>query len=418
MNADMKNAERDPSARAFARRELLRVSALGSAACLAKPLRCAPAALGVRARDDTILVVVQLSGGNDGLNTIVPHGDREYRRARGRLALDASSLHSIRSGLGLHAALRGMREIYAAGKLAIVQGCGYPSPNRSHFKSMDIWHAADPSGRALDSGWLGRAIDRMPKRATESAVNVSTKSPLALAGRAYRPVSFRDPAAYRYAANKQVASAFEQIATRSTERVSRAKNPVLAAVRRTAEEALETSRDVRALASAYRTPIRYERQVVARSLRSVAGLIAGGLGARVYYTYHGGFDTHANQLGRHNLLLGQLDRALASFQRDLERTGVADRVCTVLFSEFGRRVRPNASGGTDHGVAGPMIVLGNAVKGGVYGAHPSLTELDRGDLAHTTDFRSVYATLLEDWMGLPSREALRGRFDKLGVFAV
>lgn len=363
--------------------------------------------------EDRILVVVQLSGGNDGLNTVVPIDDPAYRKVRGQLALARNDCIAIGDGLALHPSMKGLAELYAAKRLAVIQGCGYPSPNRSHFKSMDIWHAGDPEASDFRHGWLGRALDRVESAAPELAVNVAPRAPLALHGERYRPISFRDPGAYRYSATKHVSEAFERVAD-GRQAVA---NPVLDAVRRTADEALETSRKVRGLALAYKTPEKYPRQPFGSSLQSIAGLIAGGLGARVYYTYLGSFDTHANQLPRHATLLGQLDSGLVAFQRDLERLGLADRVCVVAFSEFGRRVAANASGGSDHGVAGPMFVLGSAIQGGLYGRHPSLVDLEKGDLVHTTDFRRVYATLLDKWMRSDAAAVLGAVHEPLAFLA-
>lgn len=393
------------------RRGFLRTGSLGLGSLyLASSLRAA----GGFARDDEkILVVLQLSGGNDGLNTVVPIDDPQYARLRGRLAIAKKDALPIGRGLGLHPALPGLAELHRDKKLAIVQGCGYPKPNRSHFKSMDIWHSADPTSSDLRYGWLGRALDQVEGAAADTAINISTKVPLALQGERYKPISFRDPNAYRYTATQSVSNAFQKLADAEEEA---SRNPVLAMVRRTADEALATSKRIRNLAARYKTPQGYPRQPLGSSLRSIAGLIAGGLGSRVYYTYLGGFDTHANQAGRHGNLMRQLDAGLVAFQRDLERLGVADRVCVVVFSEFGRRVKPNASGGTDHGVAGPMMVLGSAVKGGVVGEHPSLVDLNKGDLVHTTDFRRVYATLLDDWLRIDHEAPLRGKFESLDLF--
>jgi uncharacterized protein (DUF1501 family) len=370
--------------------------------------------LGNAGADDRVLVVLQLSGGNDGLNTVVPYEDAEYRRARGRLALAAKDLHQIGQARGLHPSLKGAAQLFKDHKLAIIEGCGYPNPNRSHFKSMDIWHAADPTGRDLRYGWLGRAMDLVSREKTEPslAINISASSPVALNGVNYKPIAFKDPNAYRYTAAKDVTETFERMSGEDA-----ADNPLLARLRRTADDAVQTSREIRSKAMSYRPIARYPRSSLANSLRTVAGLIKGGLPTRVYYTYHGGFDTHANQAGRHVNLLNQLDGAIVAFQKDLEQQGLADRVVLMAFSEFGRRVRINGSGGTDHGVAGPMFVMGSRVKGGLHGEHPSLTDLNRGDLKHTTDFRSVYATLLDRWLTIDSKRVLGSDFQKLGFLA-
>lgn len=364
---------------------------------------------------DEILVVLQLSGGNDGLNTIIPYQEAEYRRARGRLAIASKDVLPLDGGLGLHPNLKGLAGLYQSKRLAVIQGVGYPNPNRSHFKSMDIWHAADPTGRDLRYGWLGRALDLATRAAPDPdlAVNVSARAPLALNGVSYKPISFQNPGSYRFVGSADVTESFEKMVREPAAE----KNSVLARLRRTAKEAVETSDAIRTTATRYRTPVRYPRNQLAAPLRTVASLIGGGLSTRVYYTYQGGYDTHTNQAGRHANLLLQLDQAVTAFQQDLERLGAADRVVLMVFSEFGRRVRANASGGTDHGVAAPVLLLGSRVRGGLYGRHPSLEDLTKGDLKHNVDFRRIYKTLLDDWLRIESKKVLRGEFEALPLLA-
>lgn len=366
-------------------------------------------------KDEKVLIIVQLSGGNDGLNTLVPFGDPEYAKARRRIGIPKKDVHQIAPGIGLHPSLKGMAELYKAKKLAVLQAVGYPNPNRSHFKSMDIWHAADPTARDLRHGWLGRALDEVERNAAnipELSINFAENPPLSLNGLHYKPVSFRDPFSYRFAGSKDQEKAFKKISDEAGE----TKLSVLESLRRTAVDAEKSSLSVRSKAQAYKTPVKYPRSQLSSSLRTVAGLIAGGLPTRVYYCYHNGFDTHAGQVGRQANLLAQMDQALAAFQKDLARLGLEDRVCLMAFSEFGRRVKENQSQGTDHGTAGVSFVLGGAVHGGLYGEPPSLTDLLRGgDLKHGIDFRSLYADLLEGSLGVDSQKVLRGKFDKLGL---
>ena len=361
---------------------------------------------------ERVLVVLQLSGGNDGLNTVVPFEDAEYRRARGRLALPAKDLRKIGDGFGLHPSLDGLEQMHKKGRLAIVHGVGYPKPNRSHFESMDIWHSADPTRKDMQFGWLGRALDATQSR-PELAVNIGQRAPLALNGRRYKPISFANVATYRQVGTKEVTESFRRIA----EKGRKSGASVLDRIRRTADDAVRTSREMRARAQVYRSPTRYPGTPLARSLRTVAALTAGGSATRVYYVHHGGYDTHTNQGPRHANLLRQLDDALTAFQRDLERQGLDERVSTFVFTEFGRRVKVNGSGGTDHGVAGPAFCIGSRVRGGFHGEHPDLRDLVQGDLKHSVDFRTVYASLLEDWLAMPSKVALRGDFEALKLFA-
>lgn len=368
-------------------------------------------------KDDKILVIVQMSGGNDGLNTLVPFGDPEYAKARRRIGIPKKDVHQLQAGIGLHPALKGMTELYKAKKLAVLQAIGYPNPNRSHFKSMDIWQAADPSARDLRYGWLGRALDLMERKAgnvPELSINFAENPPLSLNGTSYKPVSFRDPYSYRFAGSRDQDKAFKKISSKKGE----TKISVLDALRRTAVDAEKSSLSVRSKVQAYKTSVRYPRSQLASSLRTVAGLVSEGLPTRVYYCYHNGFDTHAGQVGRQNNLLTQLDQGLTAFQKDLARLGLEDRVTLMTFSEFGRRVRENQSQGTDHGTAGVSFVLGGGVRGGLYGEPPSLTDLLRGgDLKHGIDFRSLYAELLEGVLDVDAQKVLRGKFDKLGFLA-
>ncbi len=366
-------------------------------------------------KDEKILVIVQMSGGNDGLNTLIPFGDPEYAKARRRIGIPRKDVHQIEAGMGFHPAFKGLTELYKAKKLAVLQAVGYPNPNRSHFKSMDIWHCADPSGRDLRYGWLGRALDEMERgvdKIPELSINFAENPPLSLNGTSYKPVSFRDPNTYRFAGSKDQEEAFKKISSKKGE----TKLSVLDSLRRTAVDAEKSSLSVRAKAKAYKTPVRYPRTPVASSLRTVASLVSGGLPTRVYYCYHNGFDTHAGQVNRQRNLLTQMDQSLTAFQKDLARLGLEDRVTLMAFSEFGRRVKENQSQGTDHGTAGVSFVLGGSVRGGLYGEPPSLTDLLKGgDLKHGIDFRSLYAELLEDVLDVQSQKVLRGKFAKLGI---
>ncbi len=376
----------------------------------------APLPLVTRGPDGRILVVLQLSGGNDGLNTVVPFEDPLYRKNRPQLGLPEKDLHKIGKGLGLHPSLKGCAQLLRAKKLAIVQGIGYPHPNRSHFKSMDIWHAADLRGNRSGTGWLGRALDQkfqqVQEGGAELGINLSERIPLALVGRTYKPIAFQNPLGYQYMGTKEEKKVFDSLARKGA---GAEGNPVLARLRQVAEEAVETSASVRKAAQIYKTPIRYPNTQIGRSLKNVAAMIAGKLPTLVYYTYHGGFDTHVNQAGRHANILKQLDDALVAFQADLKRNGSSDKVLLMVFSEFGRRVAQNRSGGTDHGTAGSLFLVGESLRGGIFGQTPSLSDLDKGDLKYNTDFRSVYGELLDGWMAVNSEKVLGGRFPKLGL---
>ena len=360
--------------------------------------------------DDRILVVLQLSGGSDGLSMVVPFDDPAYHRARRTTAIAEKDVLRLGDDVGLHPELKRMHALFGEGELAIVQGASYPNPNRSHFKSMDIWHTADTRGRAVDTGWVGRAIDACCPDVEDPSlvVNIGKNIPYALEARVHKLISFENPNAYRWTGNPADEESFEEL-----------NGPAEAGdqvdwLHRVAVDARASSSRIRAAAARYRPKAEYPRSQLSSDLRTVAALIDGGLSTRVYYVSFGGFDTHNSQANRYTQLMRQLDPALGAFHADLKAQGHSKRVTILSFSEFGRRVSENASGGTDHGVAGPMLLLGDGVKGGLHGRMPSLTDLDRnGDLKMQVDFRRVYASVLEDWMGLESKEVLGKRFPKL-----
>ena len=362
-------------------------------------------------RDDRILVVLQLSGGNDGLSMVVPHTDPAYHRARRTTRVDPKTVLKLTDDLGLNPELKQLHAAYGDGRLAIVQGCSYPNPNRSHFRSMDIWHTGSEKGRQLDTGWVGRAIDSCCPAPDHpnNVVNIGNAIPYALEAKVNKPVSFEAPESYRWSGNPKDKEKFEELNAPVTAREQ------ISWLHRVAVDARESSEEIRAAAGGYKPRAEYPRSPIGGDLRTVAALIAGGLKTRVYYVSFGGFDTHNAQGNRYGNLMRQLDPAVGAFLHDLRAQGLSNRVLLMAFSEFGRRVDENASQGTDHGVAGPMLLMGDAVKGGLYGPHPSLTDLDNGDLKMGRDFRTVYATVLEDWMAIDPRRVLDGAYPKLPV---
>jgi len=359
-------------------------------------------------RDDRILVVLQFSGGNDGLSMVVPFEDPAYGRARRTTAVRDPL--ELGEGLGLHPELKATHALFGDGKLAIVRGVSYPNPNRSHFESMDIWHTADLRGRASPTGWIGRAIDACCPNVNDPdlVVNIGKATPYALEAKVHKPISFENPESYRWAGAASDRDDFEKL------NGAGGPNEEIQWLHRVAVDARASSKKIRAAAAGYRPKADYPRGQLAGDLRTVAALIHGGLGTRVYYVSFGGFDTHNGQQNRYANLMRELDPALNAFYADLKAQGHLGRVLMVSFSEFGRRVDENASGGTDHGVAGPMLVLGESVKGGLYGKQPSLSDVDdNGDMKMQVDFRSVYATVLDDWMRVAPEKVLNGRFGKL-----
>ena len=355
-------------------------------------------------QDGRTLVVVQLDGGNDGINTVVPFQDEGYARHRKVLRLPADSLVRVSDTVGLHPAMRDCGRLLEAGQLAVVQGVGYPNPNRSHFRSMAIWHAARLDAREqTGEGWLGRGLDGAPGA---SLLVGSGPPPVALRGR------------------RAVASVIERVedfmlAAGADPRKGLGKegpeDELAAFVRRSMLDAYATA-DRLASAKGKDSGPRYPPGGLASRLRLIARLLKSGVGARVFYTLQGSYDTHGVQLPIHSRLLIEFSTALKAVVDDLAAAKLADRVAVLAFSEFGRRAQENASGGTDHGTAGPVFLAGPAVRGGLVGKTPSLTDLEDGDLKAGIDFRRVYATVLEDWLGLPAREAVGGAFERLPLF--
>jgi uncharacterized protein (DUF1501 family) len=374
--------------------------------------------------DHRILVVVQLGGGNDGLNTVIPYGDPAYFNARPQIAVQApgGTGNTValqldqNAGIGLHPAMTSLKELYDEGLVSVVQGVGYPNPNRSHFTSMDIWQ----TGRldAKGSGWIGRYFDATCNGTPipEGSVAVGRTAPLAMEGNIQKPISFENPALFRWlgedlhSSMKDPYDAINRAGSLAGTPAETQKDFLM----RTALDAQVASE--RILAAVAKQPlVRYPDHALARQLRTVGAMIRDGMPTRVYYATMGGFDTHSAQAGRHGQLLRQVSESVAAFQRDLKEQGNAERVVTLVFSEFGRRVKQNGSGGTDHGTAAPVFVIGAGVKPGVVGRHPSLVDLDQGDLKFGVDFRSVYASLLGDWMKAPADKILRGQYASAGV---
>ncbi len=365
---------------------------------------------------ERVLVVVQLSGGNDGLNTVIPFGDRAYHNARPRLAIGEDDILNLnhRDGLGLHPNLQPIHDLIGEGRCSIVQGVGYPNPNRSHFASMDVWHTGDALG-GRGHGWIGKAMDQSAKPGDGMPViSIGAEAPLATQGQRVKPVAFESSDLFRFA-GRDLHPAVSETYDRLQEQPPPAADDNAAFIYRTALNAQVASARVRD-AVAGRAATSFPRTGLGRQLEAVAKMIRAELPTRVYYVALGGFDTHANQTQAHDRLMTEFGAAMQAFDRELQATGHADRVVTLAFSEFGRRVAQNASNGTDHGAAGPMFLFGSNLKApGLVGKHPSLTKLDQGDLIFHTDFRQVYAELLDGWMKLDAAAALGRRYPRVGV---
>lgn len=362
--------------------------------------------------NNKILVIAELSGGNDGLNTIVPFGDDAYYRLRPRIGVKAAQTRKIDDYHGFHTNMLGFERLYKDGKLAVVHGCGYENPSFSHFTSMAYWHTGAPnSGETY--GWVGRLAEAMdPKGTPNYIVNVDTSQSLAVQSRSHVPLVFDEPERFKrnhyYTERPFFAQTLE----------SKAANPTHAFMSELANTALGAQGLLREAWNNYNSPVDYG--ISGLALRQVAALIEAQFPTRLYYLAYrnNAFDTHVFQVGVHERLLTYTSDPIAAFMLDMERIGRADDVVLMAFSEFGRRVPENTSLGTDHGTAGPMFVIGKPVKGGQYGKRLDLNDLDDGNVKYTTDFRRVYATMIKSWLGYAKPEdVLRGRFDAFDMFA-
>ena len=371
-----------------------------------------------------ILVVLELSGANDGFNTLVPYADDAYYRLRPKIGIRPANLRKIDDQYGFSPGMAGFERLYKEGKMAVVHGCGYAQPSYSHFTSMAYWHTGAPnSGEPY--GWLGRLADAIdPALTSNFLVNIDERQSLAVNAARHVPVVFGDPARFRRKGLHESRPLLDLAGPAGTSGNSASGNaaPGNATQRyldSVATSAREASQLVRSAWSNYKTPVDYG--LVSVDLPKVASLIAADLPTRLYYTAyrHNAFDTHVQQGEVHQRLLTYVSDAVSGFMQDMERIGRADDVTVLVFSEFGRRAAENTSLGTDHGTANHMYVIGKPVKGGHYGKPPSLTDLDaNGNVAYTTDFRRVYASLIEGWFGYQeSKTLLSGDFQALPIFS-
>lgn len=389
----------------------------------------ASALQGTTGKDSPILVVLQLAGGNDGLNTVVPFMDDAYRRARPQLAIPEKSVLRLTDHIGFHPSLVGLKALYDDGLLSVIQGVGYPNPNRSHFRSMEIWQTASDSNRNERHGWIGRYFDNQCGGEDPGVgISIGRETPQAFASSLAKGITFQTPEQYRFVgADEETPVGMAEMAMydgtgdsnagssigslSGAGRTSSGESP-LAFLERTSMDAQASSETINRVVRTAKNQAEYPGSRLARDLKTVGKLIAGGLPTRIYYVSQGGFDTHANQAGSHERLLREYAEALRAFMTDMKKQGNQERVQVLTFSEFGRRVKENASGGTDHGAAAPVFVAGGRSQGGIVGTHPSLAEADllKGDIQFAIDFRSVYASLLEGHLQVDSASVLKRRF--------
>ena len=433
------------------RREFLRTTVLGGALSWTVPTFLSNTFTAMQAdaesasqiatgKDSPILVILQMAGGNDGLNTVVPYANDHYHRARRTLAFGAKEVLKINDTVGFHPNLTGFKSLYDAGQLSIVQGIGYPNPNRSHFRSTEIWQTASDANQVERYGWLGRYFDNTCTGCDPTvAVNIGRQMPQAFASRQPKGVSLDNPESFRFVSGEK----HKMGETDMSEQAYRAMNQdfdgfptensgavvgsisgkpahvgsPLDFIERTALDAQVSSDQIMAVSRKIQNKASYPTTPLATSLKLVARLIGGGLPTRIFYVSQGGYDTHANQAGAHERLMRDLGDSVKAFIDDLKAQGNFDRVMLMTFSEFGRRVEENANNGTDHGAAAPMFIVGNKVTAGLLGKYPSLapSDLVNGDIKYTVDFRSVYAGVLENWMKTKSEPILGRKFEPLPV---
>jgi uncharacterized protein (DUF1501 family) len=438
------------------RREFLRTTMLGSALSWTVPAFLANTFAALHAdaadsatqiatgKDATILVVLQMAGGNDGLNTVVPYANDFYHQARPKIGLRADKILKLNDQIGLHGALTGFKNLYDSGNLAVVQGVGYPNPNRSHFRSTEIWQTASDSDKIEKYGWLGRYFDSACSGADPAVgVTIGSQLPEAFFAKTPKGICFNNPQNYRFVSGAHPKPGEADLTEASYEKMNELNelensSPLpdensggsigaLAAgmpmqggkavdfITRTALDAQVSSDEVRKIAARVKNQATYPHSQLGNSLKLVAKLIGGGLPTRIYYVSQGGYDTHTNQINTQQRLFQDLGDSTKSFVDDLKAQGNLPRVLVMTFSEFGRRVSENANGGTDHGAAAPMFIVGNKVKAGLLGRYPSLAPQDlfEGDIKYNVDFRNVYASVLEKWLKTKSAPILGKQFEPL-----
>ena len=367
------------------------------------------------------LIVVQMAGGMDGLNTVIPYKDPAYRQNRSALGIKESDLLVVNDRVAFHPSLAPMKDIFDKGNLAVVEGVGYPNPNFSHFKAMDIWQFADPDGKT-NEGWLGKYFEGLTDADGHPLTGLSVGSRLPESLQSDKvsipAVASLDTFQLQSAAGDKDPDARRTSLMKLYDVYKPANTRFAALLDTTLENAYQSSLQLNQAHSTYQPSVTYPQTSLATGMRLLAELIdSGGANGtsplRVGHVFIGGFDTHTNQDGTLTRLLKETSEAIQAFWTDVNSHGHGDDVVLMTWSEFGRRVKENAQIGTDHGSAGPMFVLGNAVKGGFYGEPPSLSNLDNGNLKFTTDFRAVYATLLERWLKAPADDVLGQRFPQL-----
>ncbi len=372
--------------------------------------------------DQKVLVVLRLSGGNDALSSLVPYGHEAYGKARTTTRIKGEEVIKLNNELGFHPKLSGFKELLDQGALAVIPGIGYPKTNYSHFTATEIWQTARYQAGQEPYGWIGRALDYGYKGNLDPTLSIAVgtgKSPRVMVGSEHPGIAFSQPESFRYTGGRGNKARMELYRKLNASNAGEGKGN-LDFITSTAMRSNESSDRIRELAKAYKPKAEYPKGGLGKNLRIIASLITGGLATRVFFTETGGFDTHRIQREKHDGMMANLNDCVFAFNKDLSQQGQAHRVLTLTTSEFGRRVKENGSKGTDHGAGAAHFLAGSGVKPGIHGKHPSLTDLQGGgggSLKHTTDFRSVYATLLEKWLTIPSEPVLGEKFPLVDLIA-
>lgn len=373
---------------------------------------------------ERVLVVIQLSGGNDGLNTVVPYSNDLYYKARPKLAIPKNEVLKLNADIGLHPSLRGVADLIENKQFCVLQGIGYPNPNRSHFESMDIWHSCQRKEARGTEGWLGRYFSQSSQLENADATDSlglhlgSEQLPLALVARGVQTPSLSSIDQLRWKGKPEGSMASKEEMEPQPRAAVTSESSLLDFVSASTSAAMHASERLEKALASPDSAGDFPDSQLGEKLKVVSRLLLAGLKTRVYYVTLDGFDTHANQLLAHAGLMRQWSEALSAFHKRLNSAGLQDRVMVLTFSEFGRRVAENASQGTDHGAAAPAFLSGPKLEKPFIGEQPSLSDLDDGDLKHHTDFRRLYATLIEDWLGTPSKQILASEYAKLAELGI
>ncbi|MDD5363319.1 MAG: DUF1501 domain-containing protein [Ignavibacteria bacterium] len=398
----------------FKRRDFLKISAMASASLFIPRFIKADGKETFFGRTNgKIIVILQLSGGNDGLNCVIPYNNDIYYKSRPYIGIKKSEVVKLNDELGFNPNLKDLKSLYDKGLLSIVNNVGYPNPDRSHFRSMDIWQTASNSNSYLNSGWIGRYLDAECGDCSNSmhAIEADETLSLAMKGISRTGLAFQDPERFFYLSNKKIYKDLLENSKRE-----KGLNDSQKYLYKTLTEATESAKIIYDKSKIFKSKLNYPGTQLGKNLKMIAELILSGIETSVYYTSFTGFDTHVNQIARQSELLKQYSEALKTFTDDLIQNNRINDVIVITFSEFGRRVSENASRGTDHGTAGNVYLIGGKLKkAGIFNAPPDLSDLDSGDLKYQVDFRSIYSDLLGKWLGADSEKILGRKFETAGI---